>query len=335
MENTASESTPARSAVAGPVPSTRATLLIGVTAAIIAFTLYSGTFRAPFISDDLEYVRDNPLVHSLRSFPAIWTNSYPPGKPLQGLYRPVTEASYLADSVISGLASGPSHVTNAVLHAAATALFTLAFVCLGGSVFAASAAGLVFATQTVHTEAVSWIVGRAEVLAGVLCFAAVLTWIEFRKSGKTMFLTWTAIAYFFALGAKETAAPLPAALLLCDTLGLVPEKQAAGRRQASIRELLRPYAALAAAFAAYALLRINAIGRFGMDAAGYAFARYPESTRFASAWAIIGKYTTLCVIPLGFPRGLGRCRALTGAIYKRPRHSFAQLRAPPQGSGPR
>ena len=95
--------------------------------------------------------------------PRCCTTVYYPG----ALYRPVTMLTYMANHQVSTDPFG-FHLVNVLLHA----LVTLAVLALArellGSLLAATVAAALFAVHPVHTEAVSNIVGRAELLAAFL-----------------------------------------------------------------------------------------------------------------------------------------------------------------------
>ncbi len=195
--------------------------------------------------------------------------------------------------------------TNALLHAAASASLVLFAATLGVPLLAAALAGLLFATHPVHTEAVAWIVGRADVLAGLFSFLSAAAWARFRRTSRTWFLLASAAAYFLGLAAKETAAPLPAILLLGDLVGVFPGRagETSGPPVRSARppwgRTIGPYAVLAAVFLAYVALRVQAVGRFGVGEGAQAFRNDSPETRFATALAGFARYALLTVFPVG------------------------------------
>ena len=110
---------------------TRATVIVSALAAAVALAVYIGTLDAPFLYDDITYVQENPLVAEGGSLGKLWTTSYPPGREAAGLYRPVTSTSYFIDRSLWGLAPARFHLTNVLLHAAATFLFVVLSVPIG------------------------------------------------------------------------------------------------------------------------------------------------------------------------------------------------------------
>jgi lysylphosphatidylglycerol synthetase-like protein (DUF2156 family) len=195
--------------------------------ALAAFLAYVTVLHGPYLYDDIIYVRDNPALQSLSNVPKLWVSSYFPDLPETALFRPLTATTYAIDIAVAGVSPFAAHVSNGIWHALATALLVLLvfrlhrsdFVADGQQKFsplawAALGAGLIFAVHPVHTEAVSGIVGRAEVLAAVFCFAATLSWLKYRQSQDRRYSLLTALCYFLALSSKESAAPLPAVLVV-------------------------------------------------------------------------------------------------------------------------
>lgn len=244
-------------------------VLLILLVVLLAGLIYAGMTSAPFLYDDMVYVRDNTLIRDFGNFFTLWGKPYPPSLPEAGLYRPVTTLSYLLDyQVWGGTNAGGFHLTNILLNCAAAALAFLTARCVGLSPLAALGTGLLFAAHPIHSEAVCWVVGRAEILAAIFVFLGVLCWARWRRGGHWLWLAAVAACYFLGLGSKETAAPLPGVLFLGDWLGLwIPgsegEKRTAARNPFSLQNLY-PYAAFVAVLGFYVILRQNAIGSLTM-----------------------------------------------------------------------
>ena len=167
-------------------------LLLGVVVLAYGNTLWNG-----FTQDDLQlYIVRNAQVTepSLRALftPHMVTN----------VFRPVTFGTFALDWKVGGGRPFGFHVVNLVLHAAVTLLFyVLLLALLQSSVHAnevAFAAALLFAVHPIHTEAVTSIVGRAELLAAGFLLAA---WILHVKDRAIPAL----ICFVLALLSKESA----------------------------------------------------------------------------------------------------------------------------------
>jgi hypothetical protein len=125
------------------------------------------------------------------------------------LYRPVTVLSYAINFATGGRAPSVFHATNIALHAAVSVLVFL----LAEQLFSSSTVGLVaaalFAVHPIHTEAVTSIVGRAEVLAALFGLLAVLTasWGEAvtGRRAQVALRVGSATAFVLAVLSKESA----------------------------------------------------------------------------------------------------------------------------------
>ncbi|MDM7914915.1 MAG: tetratricopeptide repeat protein, partial [Candidatus Eisenbacteria bacterium] len=125
------------------------------------------------------------------------------------LWRPVTTFSFAVDHLIAGNAPWLPHLGNLLLHAAATLFWTALLRRLFRSDALAFATGALFAVHPLHTEAVTWVSGRAELLAAVFGIAAIHLALDPRAK-----VRWLApVAVLFAVGSKESAATIPAVLL--------------------------------------------------------------------------------------------------------------------------
>jgi len=266
---------------------------------IIALVLYFGMLNAPFLYDDFLYVVENTQLREVSNAPQLWITPYHKS----GLYRPVTATSYLIDDFLFSLDPHGFHLSNVLLYLVTILLFSVVIREVGGSRSEALLASLVFAAHPVHTEAVSWIVGRAEVLAGLFCFLGLIGWARFRKTDQWRYLILTCVAYFLAMGAKENAAPLPAVLFLGEALGLFGSSNSHVFNSSlkawtdRLRPLLRYFLLLVVVFALYLSLRIAVLGQFGIYQRSLGFAGDSAETRWASTLFGIGHYIRLCLFP--------------------------------------
>jgi tetratricopeptide (TPR) repeat protein len=166
-------------------------VLLGVS--LLAF---GNSLLNSFTLDDEMYIKRNPQVteHSLRLlFRANESTS---------VYRPVTFATFAANWLVAGYRPKSYHLVNLLLHAAVTLLFFFALrKALEGMAHYETisfVAALLFASHPIHTEAVSSVVGRSELLAAGFLFAAWLLHLTDR---------WVLALLSFALAllSKESA----------------------------------------------------------------------------------------------------------------------------------
>ncbi|MFQ5668261.1 MAG: tetratricopeptide repeat protein [Candidatus Binatia bacterium] len=176
---------------------------LAVLVGVLAFLPYLNSLRGGFTFDDIGLVRENPLITGpVASAAQLFTTTVGPG----ALYRPLTMLTYLANERWGNSALA-YHVVNVCLHVLATiAAFHFAWVLLESPLGATLAAAL-FAVHPIHTEAVSSIVGRAELLAALLVWIALLALVQGvrRRARQPAWLAVSAGALAAGLLAKESA----------------------------------------------------------------------------------------------------------------------------------
>jgi protein O-mannosyl-transferase len=309
---------------AGPRWSCPAIVLVCAAAAFFA---YITVLQGPYLYDDIIYVRDNASLQSFSNIPKLWVTSYFPDRPEAALFRPLTATTYGIDIALAGISPLASHISNGFWHALATALLVLLVLRLHRSDFAdnrprkfppvawaALAAGLIFAVHPVHTEAISGIVGRAEVLAALFCFAATLSWLKYRQSNRWRYSLLTMLCFFLGLCSKESAAPLPAVLLVGDWLNVFsPDSDHGPSKIQNLKSRIVGYLPFAVVFAGYTALRLYALGRFGADPSTQPLAHADLVTRLATSLASVGRYTSLMIWPAGLSVEYGEFTAHTFA----------------------
>lgn len=132
-----------------------------------------------------------------------------------GFYRPLPQASLLANLALAGPSAIVMRLTNLLVHAAViAAAFCLARLLLGtgGAAFFAT---LAFAlTPKAHPIVVLWISARAELLMALLSLLALIAWIRWQRGDGAVWLAAACGAYAAALLSKETAVLLPLVLMV-------------------------------------------------------------------------------------------------------------------------
>ena len=193
--------------------------IIIITLIIILTALsYINTLNNSFVYDDNTYVVENRQIRSVSNIPKAFISSYPPDSKGQGLYRPLVTVSYIIDYALWGLNPKGFHLANIIFHILTSIIVYLLALEIIKTQWPSAVVGIVFALHPVHTEAVTWVVGRAEVMAGLFYFLAFLFYIKavnlpFFKNRQFIFSN---IFYFLALLSKEIAITLPILLFVYD-----------------------------------------------------------------------------------------------------------------------
>ncbi|XP_059608206.1 protein O-mannosyl-transferase TMTC1-like [Phlebotomus argentipes] len=148
---------------------------------IVTLACYVNGLRGDFVHDDIPAItmnRDvlghNPLSHLFLN--DFWGMSMGDVNSHKS-YRPLTTLTFRINYLMFGLEPLWFHMTNILLHAFVCVLFSrVCFVVAHLERNFATMAGILFALHPIHTEAVTGIVGRADVLACVFFLLSILTY---------------------------------------------------------------------------------------------------------------------------------------------------------------
>ncbi len=199
-----------------------------LAAGLLAVAVAAPSIRNGFVADDRWVIAERPLLQHPPSLAAVLQEPYWSTGFGGALWRPVVLASYALDYRLGG---SPHwfHAVNVLWAGLATALLTL-LACRLSDPVTGCVAGLLFAVHPVHVEAVANVVGRAELMAAAGYATALLCALSVER--RPVYVIGVALGSALAIGSKELAATLPAAVVL-SCVG----------RGAGVRAALRPAAA--------------------------------------------------------------------------------------------
>ncbi len=199
-----------------PAPSRSIAWICLLLAALTAATFYPVLHNGFVNWDDMEHVARNPDMNppTLAAAQRYWS------KPYFGLWVPITYTTWLATAAISpkqGDSLNPEffHALNLAIHAIASILVFLILRRLTNTIWPAAAGAAIFAVHPIQVEAVAWVSGLRDVLAGALSLAAIWIYLNTDRA-RTARLTIATAIFAVALLSKPTAAvtPLLLAILL-------------------------------------------------------------------------------------------------------------------------
>ena len=224
-----------------------------VVALVVLTVLVSGSsLTNGFVTDDEILIRQN---RDLESWGTVY-RGFTSYLMLPWVYRPMIFLSFFLDKQLWGLAPLGYHLTNLAYHAGMVLLvFFWGSLVLGRR--AALAGGLLFAVLPVHSESVSWIAGRSDVICGFWYLLALyLGSYALVGRGPRPAAYWGSVGGFaVAMLTKEMSATLPVVLALGMLAFNLPQ-WAPWRRRLG---MLAPYLAV---LALYLVARRLAIGHF-------------------------------------------------------------------------
>src|SRR3989454_87801 len=233
----------------------------------LAALVYANSFQAGFTLDNAFRIHGDARVHqaSADNVRQIFTQDYSAPRFVNGVYRPLTTLSLMFNYAVLGGGENPAgyHVLNLLLHwVNAVLVYCLALAVLADA-WAAFFTAALFTTHPIATEAVTNIIGRADLLATLAVLGGTLLYLRGgQESGRrrTAWLLGIALGTTLGLLAKESAVGILGAMLAFDLAYRVRWRSPGGvaelRRQ--LWALFRTgYIALVPAFAAVALLRAS------------------------------------------------------------------------------
>lgn len=276
--------------VSAPWPG-RENVGLAVLVAVLAVLPYLNSLTAGFALDDLPRIVENPMVQGRE--PAVrlltWVDR-------PEIYRPLTMLTFAANGRVGRSAVG-YHVVNVLVHAFVTVFaFKVARIVLRSSLGAAAAAAL-FAVHPIHTEAVTNVFGRAELLAALFVLICVLALVRASRGGLTTAqrVSWLGVSLVaFAAGLLSKESALTAVALCAVVHSWVSPERRVGR---TLR-VLAPYVLVGIAYIGW---RYYLVGALGMPAlpnfVDNPLAHVAFLPRLATALVVLGEYLLLLTFP--------------------------------------
>ncbi len=284
-------------------------LVAGIWAAvaIAALLSYANSFENGFVWDDASSV----LIHRHVQDPAMFTQLFREdqhafGRGQGNFYRPLTAASFMLDfalshpepvakdeKLIDSLSPFVFHLDSLLWHTAAAILLGMLARRLGATAYVQAALPILWLLHPLHTEAVTYISGRADSMAAAFIFLGLYCAVSPARGLRGVAAALAMGASFVAgLLSKESATIFPVLLALV----LLVRPTASDTPQTSDR--LRSATLLAisvALLAAYVWLRMTVL-KFAM---GTSSAAAPLSTRATEAMQALAFYLKLVAVPTG------------------------------------
>lgn len=238
-----------------------------IAAALVLAVLlpaYWNSFGAAFQFDDYNQINENPYIRDVGNIPRFFTDAsigsdWSEYAGLKG-YRPLVYTSFALNYAVGSYRVLGYHVFNFVLHflnCLLVFLLVLSVLKAAGRdrrFLPALAVSLLFAAHPIQTDSVTYISGRAEMLASFFYISAAICFMKYRSDeGRGSLAAGLAAPFLFllALLSKEMAVSLIAVMAAFDLLFTVPKK---GGVRASYRVWLY-YIPFVAVLAGYVLAK--------------------------------------------------------------------------------
>ncbi|MDB4349511.1 tetratricopeptide repeat protein [Omnitrophica bacterium] len=182
---------------------------------VLGFLAYGNSLDGDFILDDKFFTKDNIYIKDFSNISKIFRSDIGAGAAYEtNFYRPLQMITFMVDYSLWKSNVKGYHLVNILLHVL-TAICLYFFVTLLFkdellSLFTA----ILFVTHPIHTEAISYISGRADPLSAVfmlLCFISYLRYLHSERLGTYILII---LSYTLALLSREHSLILPVLLLL-------------------------------------------------------------------------------------------------------------------------
>jgi hypothetical protein len=213
----------------------------------------------PALSAPLNSVDDARLAHDLLNRLSFsWQDFWMPRS--KSYFRPLVNSSFILDYLVWGFEEPFLHLENVLIHWLNTLLvYRLARMVAGfqglDTLAVPAFAAVLFGLHPINCEAVIWVAGRADLLATTFILLSLVSMFQYFRSGSTLWLVGTVLAFFVGMLAKETAIFLIPGLL---AFGWVAHKE----KMSAAVSLVRAWFPVVGAFfalAGYAVLRSMAL----------------------------------------------------------------------------
>ena len=203
--------------------------------ALLCLAIYSNAFGTGFALDNRQLILRDPRVHALtpENLSLIINHTYwwPYGE--SGLYRPLTTLTYLFNFAVLGNGDRPAgyHLFNLLFHVANVLLVWRLTWRITKDRWIAPVTAALWAALPLSTEAVTNIVGRADLMSATASLAAVLLYLNARedvasRSKATRYVLLAGLAIATAAGAlaKESAVAVLGVLVVAEMIWWNPAR---------------------------------------------------------------------------------------------------------------
>lgn len=254
----------------------------------VAFVAFFPSLYGYFLSDDFHLVLFLDQERRTVDWPNALSDFYTVfrGDRTHSYYRPMISLSAALDFTLWGPRASGFHLTNTTLHAANSLLvYTIALVVSPSpNRLVGLAAGLLFALNPIHPEAVYWLSARTDLIMTLFTLSSFLLYLLFCRHRRPACYLLSLLAFLAALGSKETAVALPLALALHTAFPATP---AFGRRLQETNTQLRWLAPYLLLLAGYFLFRKAITGFFVGEYGRPDLEVFRFSATLTGAWHVI------------------------------------------------
>ncbi len=177
---------------------------------IISFFSYYSILHNGFVNwDDDDYIRNNPLVHSI-NLKNIFSQN------VMGNYHPLTILAIAIQYYFFELKESNYHLISLLLHLFNVVLVYFTIIHLSERVTIALIASLLFGIHPIHVESVAWAADQKDLLYTFFFLASYICYIKYIKNLHKLYYLLSFIFFILSLFSKAVAVTLPLIFILTD-----------------------------------------------------------------------------------------------------------------------
>ncbi|MDD5530417.1 MAG: tetratricopeptide repeat protein [bacterium] len=202
--------------------------------ATLGIAIYANSLNNGFVYDDTIFITNNIYIKNLENLPKLFNmdifcakDSPQKVKNAVYYYRPLQAVSNMFDYSLWRLNVFGYHLTNLLWHLLTAILIYFLVNLLFRDLKISLIAGLLFVAHPIHTEAVTYISGRTDLMASSFLLLSFILFIKYRQFSlpkRNYYYAGSVISFIFAILSKETGVILPFILILYDWLFSKQEK---------------------------------------------------------------------------------------------------------------
>jgi tetratricopeptide (TPR) repeat protein len=193
-------------------------LLAYLLIALAGIIVYANTFGNEFVYDDLALVVKNDYIKSWQHIPSIFTTDLFSGAgESSNFYRPIQALSYTFDYSLWRLTPVGYHLSNLLFHILNACLVFALIDFLLKDKKVSLITSLLFVVHPVHTQAVTYVSGRADLLAAFFFLLSIILFAKhfyYPDRRRVYCYIGSLFAFIFAPLSKEPTLVLPLVLIL-------------------------------------------------------------------------------------------------------------------------
>ncbi len=225
---------------------------------LASFVAYLPALRGGWVYDDIPLILEQGCFRSLSRIPdmlAVWHRG-----PCN--QRPLRYVTYAFDHALFGMDPVGWHAVNTFLHGVVCWMLYRLLLRLGRSKVAASVAAGLLCVHPVCTEAVAYVSGRRDLLAGCFAIACVSAYVSVTVRRSPLHAAGALAAFLAAILSYDGAVALPVVLLLLELRALAADRSLRpGFWRRPAWWVIGPMLALGLAYAAFRVLAFSPSGK--------------------------------------------------------------------------